>query len=322
MLLYHQFPKSIKHPTMKKFLLLITLASIFALGANAQEEAIFNHYNISPILINPAAAGFYDAHQLQFNARAQWTGFEDAPTTIAARYNGPLGRTFGLGIGVVSEKAAQLNRIKLHLDYAFRFALNDDWKLSFGFFTQFQRMQVDNDVTSGSFYDPADDLLEDLLNGKGEFDAAIGIFGTYRENTYGGLTFNNLVSSRLSDIAGTSDRESFFSYYSFNLGHKFIVDERKLTLEPSLLLRQIRNAPFQMDINLKAGFLDDQLVAGLSYRSLGAMGLLLGTKLTNFHLYYSYDVSFQRFQKYNTGSHEVTIAINLPKRDPNKRKQQ
>ncbi|MCB0637119.1 MAG: PorP/SprF family type IX secretion system membrane protein, partial [Lewinella sp.] len=252
----------------------------------------------------------------QFNARAQWTGFEDAPATLAARYNGPIGRTFGLGIGVMSEQAAQLSRLKLHLDYAFRFSIQEDWKLSFGFFTEFQRMQVDNDVTTSSFYDPSDNLLEDLLNGKGEFDAAVGVFGTYRENTYGGLTFNNLVSSRLSDIAGGADNETFFSYYSFLFGHRFELNDPKISLEPSVMMRNIRNAPFQMDVNLKAGFLDDQLIAGVSYRSLGALGILLGTRLTNFNLYYSYDVSFQRFQKYNTGSHEVTIALSIqPKRN-------
>lgn len=305
---------------MKKFLLLIGFLSLAQMGLHAQDEAIFSHYTINPILINPAAAGFSENYQLQFNARAQWTGFDDSPTTLAARYNGPIGRTFGLGIGIISEQAAQLSRVKLHLDYAFRFALSDDWKLSFGFFTQFQRMQIDNAITSGTFYDAADDLLEDLLNGKGDFDAALGVFGTFRENTYGGLTINNLVSSRLSTIAGTTDNESFFSYYTFQLGHKFNLNDPKVTLEPSILLRQIRNSPFQMDINLVAGFLDDQLQAGLSYRSLGAMGILLGTRLTNFNLYYSYDVSFQRFQKYNTGSHEVTIALALQKRDKSKRK--
>jgi type IX secretion system PorP/SprF family membrane protein len=301
---------------MKKLILLLGLVSVLQTLVHAQDEALFMHYNISPILINPAAAGFDETYNLQFNARMQWTGFEDAPKTFAARYNGPLGRTFGLGVGVFSETAAQMSRSKLQLDYAFRYPVNEDWKLAFGFFTEFQQMRIDGDITNSPFYDPADALLEDLLNGKGQFDAALGIYGTFRENTYGGITFNNLVSSRLSEIAGVGGSESFFSYYTFNLGHRFELTQQKVSLEPSILLRQIRNAPFQMDLNLKAGFLDEQLIAGLSYRAgLGAMGILLGTRLTNFNLYYSYDVSFQRFQKYNTGSHEITVAFTFKKRD-------
>lgn len=308
---------------MKKFLPLFILLLGLGYSAMAQDESIFQHYTVSPILVNPAVAGFKDAYQLQFNARAQWTGFEDAPKTVAVRYNGPIGRTFGLGIGVLSESAAQLTRTQLHLDYAFRLAINEDWKAAFGFFTDFQRMSVDNEVTGATFYQQGDQLLEDLLNGRGEFDAAVGLFGTFRENTYAGLTFNNLVSSRLQDIAGTAgNQESFFSYYTFQLGSKFFTQDGKLSFEPSLMLRQIRNTPFQMDLNLNVGFLNDQLLAGLSYRSLGALGLLMGAKLPSFNLYYSYDLSFQRFQKFNSGSHEVTVLLSLKPRRERKSEQQ
>lgn len=307
---------------MKRFLYILGFLACTPLFLLAQDDAIFMHYTISPILVNPAAAGFSENYQLQLNTRAQWTGFEDAPNTIQARFNGPLGRTFGIGVGIVSEKAAQLTRTKLHLDYAFRHTFKDDWKLAFGFFTEFQNLKVDGDITSSPLYDPADQTLEDVLNGDGEFEASIGFLGTYRDNTYGGLTINNLVTSRLSNIAGVSESEPIFSYYTFNLGHKIQLTQHKVTLEPSIMLRQLRNAPFQMDLNMKAGFLDDQLVAVLSYRSLGALGILLGTKLKNFHLYYSYDVSFQRFQKFNTGSHEITIAMNFRKKTEAEKKQQ
>ncbi len=303
---------------MKKILLL--LAVLFC--ANwmvAQDEAIFMHYTVNPILINPAAAGFNESYNLQLNARAQWTGFKDSPKTYAAYYNGPIGKTFGLGVGVLSESAAQLSRLKVQMDVAFRFKFeNRDRevaKISAGFFSEFQEMTVDNEIVGSNFFMQGDDLLEDFLNGQGVFDAAIGFYGTLYENTFFGLTFNNLVRSRLDDIAGTTDRQSFFQFYSFNLGHKFDIPEKSMNIEPSLLIRQIRNSPFQVDFNLKAGFLDDQLIAGLSYRSLGALGILLGTKLNAFKLYYSYDVSFQRFQQFNMGSHEVTIAFKFDKKE-------
>lgn len=304
---------------MKRLIFLFSLV-LCAQILLAQDEAIFMHYTVSPILINPAVAGFDDTYNLQFNARAQWTGFVDAPQTLSARYNGPLGRTFGIGVGLFSETAAQLSRNKLQIDYAFRYPVNDDWKLAFGFYTEFQQMRIDGDITGGPFYEAGDALLDDLLNGKGQFDAALGVYGTFRENTFGGITFNNLVSSRLSNIAGVNASEPFFSYYTLNAGHRFELTQQKISLTPSILMRQIRDAPFQMDLNLNAGFLDEQLIAGVSYRAgLGAMGLLLGTKLTNFNLYYSYDVSFQRFQKYNTGSHEITVALRAKKKDKKKR---
>ena len=304
---------------MKRILIIINL--LIAGGyLFAQDEAIFSHYHITPILINPAHAGFSEAQQIQFNARAQWTGFTDAPKTYQALYNGPIGNTFGLGLGVLSETAAQLTRVKVQMNYAFRFKIKEDWKFSAGFSTEFQRMQVDNEVTSSNFFQAGDDLLDELLDGKGEFDAALGFFTTFRDDTYGGLTFTNLVKSRLDDIVGSTNDETFFSHFNFLIGHKFDLIDANFSLEPSLLVRQIRNAPSQVEVNLKAGFLEDQLIAGLTYRSLGAMGILLGTKLSSFMLYYSYDISFQRFQKFNMGSHELTVAFSFKKKDKDKQK--
>lgn len=301
---------------MKKLILILGILGLCQCLVQAQDEAVFMHYTISPILVNPGAAGFNETYDLQFNARTQWAGFEDNPRTISARYNGPLGRTFGLGVGVFSESAAQQTRSKLQLDYAFRYPINEDWKVSFGFLTEFQQIRIDGDVASGVFFDPGDAVLDELLNGKGQFDAALGVYGTYRDNTFGGLTFNNLVSNRLSDIAGTGSSGSFFSFYTFNIGHRFMLEDQNVSIQPSMMIRQIRNAPYQMDFNVQAGFLDDQLLAGLSYRAgLGAMGLLLGAQLPNFNLYYSYDLSFQQFQQTNTGSHEVMIALSFKKKD-------
>jgi len=299
---------------MKKLFLLIILAASFS-AVSAQEEAIFTHYHISPLLINAGAAGFNESYDLQAHARIAWTGFPDAPKNYGALFNGPLGKTFGIGLGIFSEQAAQLNRLKVQLNYAFRFNVSENFKLSAGFSTEFQQMQLNNSVMNSDFFQAGDQLLEEILDGKGVFDASIGVYGTFMENTYGGLSFNNLVRSRLDDIVSTEEKESFFSYYTFLLGHKFEVYDLGITFEPSLMVRNLRDTPQQFDINLKAGFLDEQLIAGLSYRSLGAAGLLLGTKLPSFHLYYSYDISFQRFQKFSTGTHEVTLALSFKKKD-------
>ena len=101
----------------------------------------------------------------------------------------------------------------------------------------------------------------------------------------------------------------------FHLGHRFEIPDLNFSLTPSVLIRQIKDTPNQIDLNVKAGFLDDQLIAGLSYRDLRALGILLGTKLSNFYLYYSYDLSFQNFQQYNSGSHEVTLAFTFKRKN-------
>lgn len=82
-----------------------------------------------------------------------------------------------------------------------------------------------------------------------------------------------------------------------------------------------------LDFNLQAGFLNNKLITGLTYRYLGALGLLLGTELDGFHFYYSYDLSFADFQAYSNGSHELTVGyrinrIDLKKQRENKAREQ
>lgn len=293
---------------MKKILLLISFFAIARLVV-AQDEAIFSHYNIMPVLINPSAAGFGNMHQFQLNARAQWSGFADAPTTYAAQYNGPLGDNFGLGVGVLTESAAQMNRVRAHLNYAFRFQVSDMVKLSAGFSAEYQQVRLDNGIAGNIFFQEGDQIIEDFMDGRGVFDASLGFFSSFNENTQVGLSFTNLVRSRISNMGIEDNNESVLSHYIFYAGHKIKMDD--LTLEPSLLVRNVRDVPSQLDINLKASFLNETLTTGLSYRSLGALGILLGTKLSTFEFYYSYDVFFQNFQKYNDGSHEVTVALSF-----------
>jgi len=319
-------PCSILQPstdlTMKSKLILLLFCSLSAWNlAMAQDEAIFGHYNITPVLINPSAVGFDNAYQLQLNTRAQWSGFADAPTTYAAQYNGPLGDNFGLGVGVLTESAAQLQRLRAHLNYAFRFDIGDNVKLAAGFQAEYQQLSLDNSVMSNNFVDFSDELVQDFMNGKGEFDAALGFFSSFGENTRLGLSFTNLVRSRISQ----SENESILEYYTFFASHRMEIEDLDFSFEPSILLRNVRNVPSQIDINLMARFLDDQLTTGLSYRSLGALGILLGTQLPmsktgNIQIYYSYDVFFQEFQSYNNGSHEISLVLGFERKSKKRRR--
>ncbi|MCP4120664.1 MAG: type IX secretion system membrane protein PorP/SprF [Bacteroidetes bacterium] len=299
---------------MKKLILFIALVGTISM-LSAQNEAVFSHYYISPILINPSVAGFYESHNMQLNVRSQWSGFPEAPVTYNLMYNGPIGKTLGVGLGVFSENIASISRQKIQLNYAFRYTVKEV-KFTAGFSTEFQQMKLTNTILNDDIYDLGDLILEDALEGVNIFDASLGFYGTFKDRTFVGLSFPNLVRARLDDIGGSDDQSSFLQYFMFNIGHQFDVDNLNFTVEPSLMLRKIRNVPFQMDFNVKAGFLEEKLIAGLSYRSGvgGAMGVLLGTRIEFFNVYYSYDVSFQRFQKFNAGSHEVTVAFQFKKK--------
>ncbi|MCB0707531.1 MAG: PorP/SprF family type IX secretion system membrane protein [Saprospiraceae bacterium] len=297
---------------MKKFYLLLAFVA-FALQMRAQDQAIFTHYHVSPILINPSVAGFDDVHNIQLNFRNQWTGFPGSPFTYAASYHGPIGKTLGVGANVLSENIGSLNRVRLQLNYAFRYQIKDV-RLAIGFSTEFSNTSLQNSTTDNPFYEAGDLVLEEYMGGQKVFDATLGFYGNFKDQTFVGLSFPNLIVTKISDIQSSDPEGSFFKYFVFQLGHKFKSPTTNISIEPSIMMRRLLNVPFQSDFNLKLGFLDDRLVTGLAYRAGlgGSLGLLLGTETNNFRLFYSYDVSFQRFQQYNSGAHEVTIAFKIP----------
>ena len=316
---------------MKNCLLLAVLVLGALTTLQAQDPAVFNHYVQSPILLNPAAAGFDDEYRVMLNTRAAWSGFEDAPRTLAVRANGPIGESFGIGFTFLTESAAQLNRNKGQIDVSFKVGFGRDangtpaFEGGFGFFTEFQRQTLDGDIINNPQYEAGDEEILAYLDGKNRFDGGFGFYGAYRENTFGGVTVNNLIRNRLEEISKRANNNGL--NFTLLLGHNFALDGSDVKITPSLMMRNIQGAPFMLDVNVQASFLEDQFMAGLSLRNqfepgldrtnTNALGLLLGTRQKGFQLYYSFDLGFGGFQQYSNGSHELTIGYAITRQQLN-----
>ncbi len=296
---------------MKKFFILLIM-TVSALAVQAQEQAaVFDHYIVAPILMTPAVAGFDGKHQIQMNLKSAWVGFPGSAKTYGIQYHGPIGKILGLGVGILSENIGNTMLTRFQLNYAARFEINEIAKLGVGFSTDFSRKTLARSVLESDLYDEGDVRVEDAVDGENIFDAALGFWGTFNDQTYIGLTFPNLVVAKIGDIETESQNGTFFKSVIFNLGHKFDVSSSNLTLEPSLMIRKMLDVPIQAHFNIVGGFMDEQLLAGLSFQAGtgGAMGLLLGTKVDVFKVYYSYGLGFSNFQQYSNGSHEITVGF-------------
>ncbi len=314
---------------MKNLLLIICLLLSYQV-VSAQDHAIFSHYQVSPILVNPAYAGFDNEAQVIFNARAQWTGFPDAPQTIAANFNTRIGKVFGVGLGVISESAARMTRVGARANFGFAIPLGEQSlnTLSFGFSTELQQQSLGSNTLFESFYELGDNIIEGAVDGKNFFDASFGVFGRFyfnndEDHLFAGVTLTNLAQTRLDQVVTEepSSTASFLEHYLIMAGYRFSPggDGNSFYIEPSIMLRQIENAPFQTDFNLRAGFGGDILVAGVSYRTIKAIGVMLGTDFGNsnnndnrnsgLRFFYTFDLSTQEFQRFTSGSHEITLAF-------------
>lgn len=304
---------------MKKIILFAIVTLVFSnLRAQLTEEAVFGHYTINPTLINPAFAGFTESSQAFMNIRSSWAGFEGAPTTYALSYNGSAGNILGIGMNVLSENVASLTRFRFQGTAAFRFKINDDIKVASGLTMEISQRRLSDAILDNKLYEPGDAVIEANVDGVRYYDSAFGVLGSYKK-TYAGISFPNMIVSKLNDISTTDDTTStFLKSVIGQVGHSFEFGEIKV--EPSLAIFKIQDLPVRIDLNVLAKFLEDKFTVGGSFRysdskfedALGAnASVLIGAKVTAFQLFYGYDFYFLEFQQYSSGSHEVTIAFDF-----------
>lgn len=291
--------------------------SLSVLAAFAQEQAVYSHYQILPVLVNPGYTGFEDKHQFIANVRNSWTGFPGRPNTYTVMYNGPVGDKLALGGGIYSENIGDMSLVKVQLNYAFRFRIQKA-QIGIGLSTEFLRRNIDNSLLDHPLVDNNDDVLENLANGQQIFDASIGMHMLYDERLFISMSLPNTIRTRLDDVPvdNGNKADGLLSHYIFQIGYIANIASQNFKIIPSLTMRQIRDTPYQIDLNVQGRFLDEKLIAGLTFRpsTRGAAAFLIGTKYKQFQLLYSYDLSFSKFQEYNGGSHELSVVYAIPRK--------
>jgi len=304
---------------MKKIFFTLISGLYFLAAANGQEQAVYHHYQVFPTLVNPGSAGFDNSHTFLINARSSWTGFPGSPTTYTVMYTGPVGDKLGLGGSVFSEKVGAQTVTRLQGIYSFRFQLQKA-RIGLGLTTEFLRRRVDSDILNNPLVQPTDEVLEGWVDGQRVFTSSFGANFMYDDRVFAHLVLPSAIRARLDEIPVDEEEASGsgIQYYIFHLGTILEIPSQNFKLVPSIAIRNLRDVPFQVDLNLQGRFLEDKLIAGMTYRPStgGSMAFLLGTKYKQFNLYYTYDISFGPFQQYNGGSHEISAAYSFERKKP------
>lgn len=301
---------------MKKSLLALLFLVAFVAKVVAQDEAIFNHYLINPVLVNPAFTGNDDKYHVFGHYRSQWTGFANAPQTYAVSVNGPLADKVGIGAMLLNEKFGLTNRLRGQLSYAYHYkSEKKGFQAGFGFSTEFHRTRLDNSVLTNGFYERPDRSVEANIKNVAIFDATVGGYAVFNNGFTVHIASPNLIRARLGQIEDTVKKEkTFLRQFIFGATYKSVLSD-KLTIEPSIQMRRVYQAPFEVELNLMARFMEDRFSAGIYFRpgSSGATGLIMGIKESFFQIYYTYNASIAEFKAYDRQAHEITLGITLNK---------
>jgi len=95
----------------------VILLGLFAFSAKSQsryfdERYIYTQSNIYPQLINPAAYGANEKHNVMLNYRRKWAGIDNTPSTITLGYDGQVADRLGLGVMVLRDNFGLLETTK------------------------------------------------------------------------------------------------------------------------------------------------------------------------------------------------------------------
>ena len=291
---------------MKKNLLIIIL-SLFGTGVFAQQDEIYTQFFSNALVLNPAYAGSHEAISVMALYRNQWVGFEGAPKAFSASVHSPIFRSpSGIGFTIINDKIGIFQNLYIGASFAYRIEFPFG-KLSLGFNGRVRRIQADwydtNPLDSDDAGIPYSDNNQFIPNfGAGTY--------FYNDNFYAGLSAPHLLQEKLTSLGNNDEAVTRRQYIAMVGGVYEITDDLKL--RPGLIMKYVKNSPFQADLGIGV-IIFDMFLAGVSVRSKDSFSGILQVYLNNkISIGYAHDFSYTKLASHHKGTHEIFISYDIP----------
>jgi len=297
-----------KRNTMKKIFIFILL--LFSLQAYTQQDPLFSQYMFNKLVVNPAYAGSREMLTFDILDREQWVGIDGAPRTMTVSAHGvAVNRRVGMGAYGYRDQLGPVVTQGLMLTYAYRLLFEQSF-FSFGLQGGFKYADFDWNMIRVKFPDDYYFYPQDTKKFVPDFN-----LGVYYESArfFAGLSTKQLLENEFGETKGENGKTSFsrlLRHFYLMSGAAFPVSE-KIVFRPSLLVKYVKNAPVQADLNASLIF-SDFFWLGASYRTQNALAFMTEFRIMpKIRLGYSFDVYLNEFQPYNYGSHEIRLSFDV-----------
>jgi type IX secretion system PorP/SprF family membrane protein len=323
---------------MRRWLLysLISVNICWKVGA---QDPQFTQFYSNPLYLAPSFAGMTGRTRLNTNYRIQWPDMPGAYHTYSVSLDHAINSfNSGLGLLIMNDRAGSgnLNRSNITLQYAYYIKINEKWHCVPGIYMSYMQRSLnfqslvwhDQISTNGT----STSSVETLPVGKVQsLD-----FGTsamfYSEEYWLGTSVDHLFQPNESFyiVENTSRLSGYIPIkYSIFGGTKLINKGRLFrpydtSVQLAFLYRQQKNYK-QLDLGMY--WYNKPLVLGFWYRGIpilkpfpnqDAFALLVGIKLENFNIGYSYDFTISKLIGSTGGTHEISMSLifkaKMPKR--------
>jgi type IX secretion system PorP/SprF family membrane protein len=273
------------------------------MGAQAQQKPLSTLFMTNPFVLNPALAGTNNYFQVISQNRFQWIGFTDAPITNSLSVYGPLEKhPMGWGGTLSYDVAGPVSIGTVHGSYAYHYNINEDMKISMGLNVGIMQYKIDYAKIDMEYDDPT-------MNAKENYylpDANLGAY-FYTSTYHVGLVVSHLLNNKIKIGTDPTGDSKLKSHFYLTGGYKYYVN-REWAVEPSIVLKKVWPAPFQLDVNVR-GWYKNMVWGGLSYRTQEALSIMVGyTYEKKIYIGYSYDLVLNPLGAHNFGSHELMLG--------------
>jgi len=267
----------------------------------AQQEPMYSQYMFNLLHINPAYAGNRAVDNITLMYRKQWVGVDGAPTTGTLSWDRRQeGSNVGYGLQIYNDRLGIESTSGLQAFYSYRIPFNNSF-FSFGLSAgvlNYRAAYTQVETTQGG-----DPLLQEDTNG---FLPTVGIGCLYgNDKWYVGLSIPALLETKIS-LMNQTVTTSANNHYFLTGGYLFEPTET-FKLKPSILLKAVKGAPFEYDLNLN-GWIQDVIGLGVSYRTHDALVGMFEIQISpQFRLGYTYDYLLSNLKTYSKGTHEFML---------------
>ena len=291
----------------------ITLAILFfSKEICAQQISLYDHYFFNPTLYNPAFAGNKETSNIMLLSNHQWSGMKGAPTLNALVIDGKVfNEKTGLAALIYSDSKGINKTIGGNMMYANRIKINKKSLLSFGVSFNFMSRKIN--FTEATVQNESDPTLFNSPKSKMNFNGSIG-FAYISKKLEIGIVMNQILNNKSSYYSENKSLISYSTSYHLINSYKYtftLNEEKKILLKPQALIRYVKNAPIQFEINNNL-YYKNMFWIGAAYKHSYAIATNAGiTILDKYDIGYSYNFKTSGIGPYVGTTHEVMLNIKL-----------
>jgi type IX secretion system PorP/SprF family membrane protein len=293
---------------MKKNIILLSLSLLVIGRMYSQQDFHFTSYMLNPILYNPALAGTANFYQIRMNSRFQWIGFKDAPITNSISTYGPhVKKDMGFGGTIFLDNTGPTSRTGISGVYGYNIAIQKDIRVSFGLNLGLIQYKVDGTKIDTYVEDPS---LEKTVYSYLIPDASAGVY-VWNSQFYAGFSSLHLLDFFSKDAKKNLSSIDILKTTYYLIGGYMYPINREWTIEPTLIVKKVVPAAFQLEISTKAIY-KNMLWGGLAFRTQDAFSVIIGyTHEKKYSFGYAFDLALNDMRRYSSGSHEIVLGVNF-----------